>query len=103
MKTYKWAIPEPRHRKGISEFLLPSFVAILPFIFIGSSFIIVPKFELIFEDMLGGPPFPPITEFILLVPPVAWLFLATLQGHFIWKSYKALKLARLERRAKGST
>jgi len=25
------------------------------------------------------------------------------QGHFIWKSYKALKLARLERRAKGST
>ena len=79
-------MPEPKHGKGISEFIFPCFVALLPFIFIGSAFIVIPKFELIFEDLMGEHPLPAITELILFIPDVTWLFLAALFG---WWNYKS--------------
>ncbi|MEM7792025.1 MAG: hypothetical protein AAF546_11535 [Verrucomicrobiota bacterium] len=70
----------------MNNFLLPCFVALLSFIFIGSAFFIIPKFELIFEDLMAEHPLPVITALILFVPNVAWLILA---APFAWWNYKS--------------
>ena len=48
----------------------------MPMLFIGSAYFVIPKFELIFEDMLGEAPLPKLTEIIVSTPLFLWLLIA---------------------------
>jgi hypothetical protein len=56
--------------------------ALLPFVFIGSAYLIIPKFQYIYDDMLGAQPLPTLTEITVSLPLFFWLFIALILATF---------------------
>jgi len=54
----------------------------LPFVFIGSAYLVIPEFERIFEDMYEGIPLPLLTQLIVGAPLLFWPLIALLFATF---------------------
>ena len=61
----------------------------LPMLFIGLAYFVIPKFESIFEDMLGETPLPQLTEIIVSTPLFLWLLIAF--GFAVFNYYTSRK------------
>ena len=75
--------------------LLTSIWVLMPFVFIGSAYSIIPKFLHIFDDMLEGASLPKLTEIIVSLPLFSWIFVALLFAIFNYYISTKVKNAAL--------
>ncbi len=63
--------------KSILQILNLAFGVMLPFLFVGSAFFVIPKFLMIYQEMFaGGLALPWLTQMIVDVPRFIWLLVA---------------------------
>lgn len=63
---------------SVKQSFLVIVVTILPFVFIGSAYFLIPRFIEIYADILSSRPLPSLTEKIIEVPHWIWLAVSTL-------------------------